>query len=58
MALRCDSGAESALRVRVPLRGIAEAGLHVREHQHGMLLAVERLCARICIQYPQRGRAF
>ena len=58
VALRCDSGAESALRARVPLRGSAEAGLRVRKHQHGMLLAVERLCAKICIQYPQRGRAF
>ena len=57
MALRCDSGAESALRLCVPLRGSAEAGLRVREHQHGMLLAVEN-CAKICIQYPQRGRAF
>ena len=58
MALRCDAGAEAALRVCVPLRGgNAEAGLRVREHQHGMLLAVEN-CAKTCIQYPQRGRAF
>ena len=32
MALRCDAGAEAALRVCVPLRGgNAEAGLRVRD---------------------------
>ena len=36
----------------------AGAGLRVHKHQHGMWLAVEGLCARTCIQFPQRGRAF
>ena len=54
--------AEAALRVRVVLllhgTAGAEVALRVRVHQQGMWLAVEGLCAKTCIQFPQRGRAF
>ena len=54
------AGAGSALRVRVVLLGTAgaEVALRIRVHQHGMWLAVEGLCAKTCIQFPQRSRAF
>ena len=58
MALRCDAGAEAALRVCVPLRGgNAEAGLRVRDAGaeaalrvrvplHGNVVAEAGLCVR------------
>ena len=64
VALHSNAGAGLRVcehRVRVVLlHGTAGDGaaLRIRVHQHGMWLAVEGLCARTCIQFPQRGRAF
>ena len=63
VALHSNAGAGLRVcehRVRVVLlHGTAGDGaaLRVRVHQLGML-AVEGLCAKTCIQFPQRGRAF